>query len=98
MIGGGAALATGLVLGVTVINSDAELSAACPGGLCPPPGRDADVENAQRRAVIADALGGVGIAALAAGVVLWFVRAPHATAPRTAVVFTGRGVAGSWTF
>lgn len=98
MIGGGVALATGLALGVTVINANAELAATCPNGFCPPPGRDLDIESARRRAIVADVLGGLGLVTLATGVVLWFVRAPRANAPRTALVFTGQGAAGVWTF
>ena len=83
---------------MTVINTEAELAAACPGGLCPPPGRDADIEGGQRRAIAADVIGGVGIAALGTGLALWFLRATRGGPTPTALVITDRGATAGWAF
>lgn len=66
---GGVALATGLVLGLTVVNADAELRAACSDGSCDPSLRGT-AEGASARALVTDVVLGVGIASAAVGAVL----------------------------
>jgi tetratricopeptide (TPR) repeat protein len=98
MIGGGAAIVGSLALGATVMATDSDLASACRNGVCPAPGRADDVASGQTRALVADVLGGVGLAALAVGAVLWLVRAPSATPARTSLVFTGQGASATVSF
>lgn len=77
MAGGGVALLGAAALGVSVIASNASLSDECPDQQCPTPHRD-DISSGRARALATDVIGAVGIAALAAGVIVWVVQGPTA--------------------
>lgn len=92
---GGALLVTGLALGLTVSSTYADLEARCAGRVCGPdlqPGADA----ASSRAVVGDVLGGLGLAAIAAGVVVLLLprSSADARAPRVGLACASGGCAG----
>lgn len=84
MIGGGVALVGAAALGVSVVASNAALADACPDGECPTPHRD-DVTSGRARALATDVVGVVGLAAVAAGVVVWLVQRPASSTQRVAL-------------
>ena len=92
---GGALLVTGLALGLTVSSTHADLEARCTGRVCDP-ALQADADAASTRAVVADVLGGVGLAAIAAGVVVLLLPRAHADAraPRVGFACLSGGCAG----
>ena len=73
LVGGGVALAGALTLGATVMSTDGDLAARCPGGQCAT-SPDDQVASARARALAADVIGLVGVGALAAGVVVWIAQ------------------------
>lgn len=87
MVGGGVALAGALTLGVTVMSTDADLAARCPGGQCAT-SPDDEVASGRARALAADVIGVVGVGALVAGVVVWITQGPR-PAPAPATVSAG---------
>lgn len=90
---GGALLVTGLALGLTVSSTWSDLNERCLNRVCDPSLRG-DASAAETRATVADVLGGAGIAAIAAGVVVLLLPQPQATAPRVGLMCTGDGCAG----
>lgn len=90
---GGAFLVTGLALGLTVSSTWSDLNARCQNRICDP-SLQSDASAAEMRATVADVLGGVGLAALAAGVVVLLLPHPQASAPRVGLMCTGEGCAG----
>lgn len=77
--GGGAAIAVGAVLGFQAQRLRDDAEATCPPSSCSPDdAADANAidARAQRRALFANVAFATGGAAIAAGVVLWFVGAP----------------------
>ncbi len=90
---GGAMLVTGLALGLTARSTWRELEAACPGHVCDP-SREADARSAATRGTVGDVLGGVGLATIAAGVVVIAVTGAREEAPRVGVACTSEGCAG----
>jgi hypothetical protein len=73
LVGGGVALAGALTLGATVMSTDGDLAARCPGGQCAT-SPDDEVASGRARALAADVIGLVGVGALAAGVVVWIAQ------------------------
>ncbi len=90
---GGALLVTGLALGLTVSSTWSDLNARCQNRVCDP-SLQSDASGAEMRATVADVLGGVGVAAIAAGVVVLLLPQPQASAPRVGLMCTGDGCAG----
>lgn len=92
---GGALLLTGLALGITVSSTYSDLEARCTGHVCDP-SLQGDADAASTRAVIADVLGGAGLAAIATGVVVLLL--PRASSdsrsPRVGFACTGAGCSG----
>ena len=92
---GGALLLTGLALGLTVSSTYSDLEARCTGRVCDP-SLQGDADAASTRAVIGDVLGGVGLAAIAAGVVVLLLppSSSDARSPRVGFACTGAGCSG----
>lgn len=92
---GGALLLTGLALGLTVSSTYSDLSDRCSGRVCDP-ALQGDADAASTRAVVGDVLGGVGLAAIAAGVVVLLLprSSAEARAPRVGFACTASGCAG----
>lgn len=92
---GGALLATGLALGLTVSSTYSDLEGRCTARVCDP-ALQGDADGASTRAVIGDVLGGVGLAAIAAGVVVLLLpqSSSDARAPTVGFGCTGAGCAG----
>ena len=92
---GGAFILTGLALGLTVSSTYSNLEARCPGRVCDP-ALQSDANAASTRAVVGDVLGGLGLAALVAGVVVWLLPRSHSDsrAPRVGLACTGDGCVG----
>nr|MBK7069207.1 hypothetical protein [Deltaproteobacteria bacterium] len=92
---GGALLLTGLALGLTVSSTYSDLEGRCSGRVCDP-ALQGDADAASARAVVGDVLGGVGLAAIAAGVVVLLLprSSAHASAPRVGFACTGTGCSG----
>lgn len=92
---GGALLLTGLALGLTVSSTYSDLEDRCSGRVCDP-ALQGDADAASTRAVVGDVLGGVGLAAIAAGVVVLLLPRPssEASAPRVGFACTGTGCSG----
>jgi len=92
---GGALLLTGLALGLTVSSTYSDLEGRCSGRVCDP-ALQGDADAASTRAVVGDVLGGAGLAAIAAGVVVLLLprSSSDARAPRVGFACTGSGCAG----
>jgi tetratricopeptide (TPR) repeat protein len=92
---GGALLLTGLALGLTVSSTYSDLQARCTNRVCDP-SLQGDADAASTRAVIGDVLGGAGLAAIAAGVVVLLLprSSSDARSPRVGFACTGAGCAG----
>lgn len=67
--GGGAAIVAGAVLGVTVLSTEHDLSAACIDRVCDPALRS-EADSGRTRAAVTDVLLGVGLASAAVGVIV----------------------------
>lgn len=106
---GGAALVAGTILGITVMGTQSDLEAACPGGLCDP-SRQSDIDSGRTRALVADVLFVGGAALAIGGVVLWLVLGRQHDEPTAAERATvrrdggprlraaGSGLALGWSF
>ncbi|MDO9021591.1 MAG: hypothetical protein Q8S73_23770 [Deltaproteobacteria bacterium] len=92
---GGALLVTGLALGLTVSSTHSDLEARCAGRVCDPV-LQADADAGSTRALAGDVLGGVGLAAIAAGVIVLLLprASADARAPRVGFGCAGGGCAG----
>lgn len=92
---GGALLLTGLALGLTVSSTYSDLEGRCSGRVCDP-ALQGDADAASTRAVVGDVLGGVGLAAIATGVVVLLLprSSAEARAPRVGFACTASGCAG----
>jgi hypothetical protein len=96
MIGGGAALVTGLILGVTVLTAHSDVSTNCPMANNCAPQYVTEASNARTRGYIGDGLGIAGLIAGGVGVVLLVTGSNHASSsPHVSAACAPGGCAGS---
>jgi hypothetical protein len=95
LAGGGVALGASLVLALQARSLESEARSACPSGMpCRDEGASHTSERAVTRANLATIVGGIGVAALGAGVALWFLGRPAEVAPIATRDSVGVGVTG----